>query len=181
MTAAARPGERVALLETDWQPWILALAHDPGVVARGRAVRAHWRRRGALVICGRYVSRDAGDALRADVRGEGARFLPGFEPTPVDLVQSKHGTDAFDHPDLRDHLELRGIRHLVIDGLLTDGGVRAAGLTALGLGYRVTVEAGACAGSSLAAHRSALEALRHAGAEVRGLGAAGRAPGDRSA
>nr|WP_314143707.1 hypothetical protein [uncultured Rhodococcus sp.] len=33
---------RTALLEIDFQPWIIELAHDPGALARAGSVRVHW-------------------------------------------------------------------------------------------------------------------------------------------
>lgn len=160
-----RPSPRVALLEIDLQAWIVGLAHDDAVVGRARAARREWAGGGADVFSLRYL--DAGGGERSDPASPAAAFAPGLEPVPGCIVLSKSTRNAFDNPDLVANLDLRGIDHVVVTGLLTDHGVRLAVATALDLGYTVTVLAGACAGSSAGAHRRALEEMAHLGARVR--------------
>lgn len=162
---------RTALVEIDFQPWILALpdppaTHTPDVVQAAVRVRATLRGEGAMVFATRYLSTDPADPLRSDPDGTGARFVPGLAPTAQDVVLSKPGRDIFENPDLLANLRCRDITDLVVDGLVTDGGVLATTLSALRLGFPVCVAAQACAGSTPAAHEAALAQMRAAGAEI---------------
>ena len=158
---------RTALLEIDFQPWIVQLAHDPGAVSRAVHVRQALRRCAAVVVCSRYLSMDAADPLRSDPDGPGACFAPGLAPEPGDVVVTKHGRDVFAEPDLEATLRQHGVGHLVITGLLTDHGVRVAAESATHLGLAVSVASDACAGSSALAHTDALSNLSAAGVTVR--------------
>lgn len=155
-----------ALLEIDFQPWILQMAHDSTVPGPARALREQMRTAGADVIPTRYLSTDPGDPLRSDPEGPGARFLRALGAEPGDAVVTKHGRDIFENPELDALLQARRIRALVISGLLTDGGVLASALSALQRGLAVQVAARACAGSSLEQHELALATMAAAGAVV---------------
>lgn len=144
----------VALLEIDFQPWILAMAHDQSVVERAVATRRRFPE--ATVFTLRYRSLDVNDPMRFDLDGPGARFLPELAPGPDAVVLSKTGRDPFENPDLEANLRCRGVDSVVIYGLLTDGGVVEAARTAQRLGFEVSVVAEACAGSSKAAHEATL-------------------------
>lgn len=157
---------RTALLEIDFQPWIIELGHDPDAVARAESVRTAQRATGALVVCTRYLSRDAADPMRSDADGDGARFHPSMTPRPGDLIATKFDRDIWSNPDLNAQLRLVGVEHVVITGYLTDFGVRIAAERACSLGYRVTVLSGACAGSTEDEHRRALQAMAAAGTTV---------------
>ena len=157
---------RTALLEIDFQPWIIELGHDPEAVARAESVRAAQRATGALVVCTRYLSRDPADPLRSDPAGDGARFHPSMTPRPGDLIATKFDRDIWSNPDLDAQLRLVGVEHLTITGYLTDFGVRIAAERACSLGYRVTVHSAACAGSTEDEHQRALESIVAAGATV---------------
>ena len=148
-----------ALLEIDFQPWIIELGHDPGALARAGSVRDAQRAAGALVVCTRYLSRDAADPLRSDPAGDGARFHPSMRPLQGDLIATKFDRDIWSNPDLDAQLRLVGVQDLMITGYLTDFGVRIAAERACSLGYRVTVHSAACAGSTEDEHRRALQAM----------------------
>lgn len=151
-----------ALLEVDFQVWVLEHAHDPRVVAHARQVRDRCRGEGAAVFCLRYLDLEPGD--RSDPSSAAAAFVPELAPEAGDLVLSKHDRDAFSNPDLRANLALRGIDHVIFDGLLTEHGVQLAVGSALRLGYAVSVAAAACAGADRAAHDDALRNMAAAGA-----------------
>ena len=153
-----------ALLEVDFQGWIVDLAHDRTVTKRARATRDHWRAQGASVFCLRYL--DAGDGPRADPTSRDVAFDPALAPEPGDIVLSKATRDAFDNPDLHANLQLRAVRNVVIDGLLTDHGVFVTAISAHRLGYDVTVVGDACASSTLRDHDRALAAMRAEGIRV---------------
>jgi DNA-binding transcriptional MerR regulator/nicotinamidase-related amidase len=160
------PRGGTALLEIDWQPWVVGLGHDASAVARAREVRAAARARGWAVVCGRYLSTDPGDPLRSDPDGPGACFVAGLGPLPGDAVVTKHGRDVFDVADVDRVLERLGTRRLMMTGLLTDHGVALSARSALARGLVVTVVADACAGTDEAAHDEALAGLRAAGAQI---------------
>ena len=157
---------RTALVEIDFQPWVIELGHDPDAVARAESVRAAQRATGALVVCSRYLSQDAADPLRCDPESVGARFHPRMTPRPGDLIATKFDRDIWSNPDLDAQLRLVGVEHVVITGYLTDFGVRIAAERACALGYRVTVHSDACAGSTEDEHQRALESIAAAGATL---------------
>lgn len=157
---------RTALLEIDFQPWIIQLGHDSGTLARAGSVRDAQRSAGALVVCTRYLSPDSADPLRSDPAGVGARFHPAMAPLPGDLIATKFDRDIWSNPDLHAQLGLIGVDRLVITGYLTDFGVRIAAERACSLGYHVTVPSAACAGSTEDEHRLALESMVAAGVRI---------------
>lgn len=157
---------RAALVEIDFQHWIIDLAHDCSVVDRAVAARSRFRRAGASVICTRYASADPADPMRSDLSGHGASFHPALAPGDGDLVLTKYARDIFDNPDLHDNLRLRGVTDVVLTGIATEFGVALAARSARAHGYRVSVVAGACAGLTLAAHRRALLELTDEGISV---------------
>lgn len=149
-----------ALLEIDFQNWILESAHDQNVAQRARALRDRLRADGAHVFCLRYLDPES----RSGSSGTAAAFVPEMLPEAGDLILSKHDRDAFSNPDLAANLALRGIDHLVIVGLLTEHGVQITVRSALRLGYAVSIAAAACAGANTATHQRALQDLRGVGA-----------------
>ncbi|MDJ0362555.1 cysteine hydrolase [Rhodococcus sp. H29-C3] len=152
-----------ALLEIDFQPWVIELGHDLDAVLRAKRIRERFRREGALVVCTRYLSRDADDPMRSDPKGEGARFHFSMEPQAGDLVATKFDRDIWSNLDLDVQLRLRKISDIVVTGFVTDFGVDLAARTALQLGYRVTVGATGCAGTTASAHHTALDSMSKAG------------------
>lgn len=155
-----------ALLEIDFQHWIIeSIAHRPAI-DRAAAVRADLRAAGARVLCTRYLSLDATDTLRADPLGRGASFHPELAPAPGDLVLSKYHRDVFDNPDVETNLRLLGVTDVTIIGIATDHGVALAARTAHALGYRTSVVADACAGTSADSHERTLAELSRDGITV---------------
>lgn len=155
---------RAALLEIDFQGWVIDLADDAGVTARARAARDQWRRRDAHVFCLRYLDSGGGD--RGDPATRDAAFAPSLQPGPADVVLSKSTKNPFDNPDLDANLQAREVDRLVIDGLLTDHGVRLAALAALDRGYDVTVLGDACASTTRSHHLAALRDLASLGVTI---------------
>lgn len=157
---------REALLEIDFQPWIIEIGHSDDVVDHAVEVRRQARSRGALVIASRYLSHDPEDPLRSDRHGPGARFHPLLAPEPGDLVITKYERDVFSNPDLPDLLELNKIGRVTVTGVATDHGVQLAALSAKALGYDVAVVAPACAATSVEAQERTLNDLSKAGVAV---------------
>lgn len=164
MTAPAE--RRTAVLEIDFQPWIIDMGHDPEAVARAHALRTKLRSEGVLIVCTRYLSSDSADRLRSDPQGPGARFVPSMAPESGDLIFTKFDRDVWTNPDLHAQLQLCAITDIVVMGFVTEFGVDLAARSALRLGYRVTVQSAGCAGTTLDAHAAALTALVDAGIKV---------------
>ncbi|RVW10835.1 cysteine hydrolase [Prescottella agglutinans] len=161
----AEPSHTV-LLEIDFQHWIIeSIAHRP-VTDRAAAVRADLRSAGARVLCTRYLSLDATDTLRADPAGRGASFHPALEPAPGDLVLSKYDRNIFDNPDVETNLRLLGVTDVIVTGIATDHGVALAARSSHTLGYRTSVVADACAGTSADSHERTLAELARDGITV---------------
>ncbi|WP_433610448.1 cysteine hydrolase family protein [Prescottella agglutinans] len=136
----AEPSHTV-LLEIDFQHWIIeSIAHRPVT--------------------------DQAAAVRADPTGRGASFHPQLAPVPGDLVLSKHSRNIFDNPDVETNLRLLGVTDVIITGIATDHGVALAARTSHALGYRTSVVADACAGTSAESHDRALAELSRDGITV---------------
>ena len=156
---------RSALLEIDWQNWILALAHDPWSAHLGREVRRLLANLGWPVISTRYLSPTPGDD-RADPDHPDAAFVDGFEPRGQPVI-TKHDRDIFDVAQTDETLRGLGVEHVVLTGLVTSHGIRLAATSAQAHGYAVTVVSNACADTTREAHLAALGELRDAGVAVR--------------
>lgn len=65
------------------------------------------------------------------------RFHPRLQPLESDMIVSKTHGSAFEATILKSELEKRGVRRLVVTGLVTHGCVRATCLDAFKLGYEV--------------------------------------------
>lgn len=158
-----------ALIEIDFQRWVLELAHRD-IIPAAIALRHQLTGVGAHVFCTRYLER-YGDAEAArGLRQSEADFHPAMRPRPGDVVITKYGKDIFTNPDLVANLEARGVTDVFLTGLLSDHGVDAATRSAIRLGYRTTLVPEACAGTSRTAHDQALTSLTDAGATCRTLG-----------
>lgn len=155
-----------ALLEIDFQHWIIESFGASWVIDRAAAARSVLRSAGAHVICTRYLSLDRTDTLRADPDGRGAAFHPALTPSANDLLLSKHGRNIFDNPELEQILRSRGVTDVVITGIATDYGVALAARTGRSLGFRTSVVADACAATSPESHERTLAELSADGITV---------------
>lgn len=135
------PG-KTALLVIDVQK-ALFTRHDPvfnayKVVERINALVTRAHLFGVRVI---YMQHENDSIL---VKGsEGWQFHPEIKPRPTDLVIQKKQGNAFLGTTLQSDLEARGIKHLLITGLVTQGCVRATSLGGLEKGYDVFLVQGA--------------------------------------
>jgi nicotinamidase-related amidase len=109
-------------------------------------------------------SRDVG--LKQLVRGlivpidsKEAEFLEGLEPADDELVVSKSSSGVFPATNFDRILRNIGIERLIFTGTSTSGCVQSAIYDALDLGYHVSVVADACADSTDASQRHALQQL----------------------
>jgi nicotinamidase-related amidase len=74
---------------------------------------------------------------------DGFKLHPAMKPAAEDFhVLKKHG-NAFQDTTLQSILESRGLEHLVVTGLVTQGCVRATSLGGIHLGYKMFLVKGA--------------------------------------
>jgi len=151
-----------ALVEIDFQGWVLDLAHDPAVVEHAVTVRQAMAEQPR--VCTRYL--DTAPGPRSDPASAEARFVPGLEPGAADPVLTKHGKDVFADTDLEEVLRDLGVRTIVLTGLLTAHGVASTATSALGRGFDVVVVAPACADVTPDTHARALVGLAEVGITV---------------
>ncbi|BAU75887.1 isochorismatase family cysteine hydrolase [Metapseudomonas furukawaii] len=93
-------------------------------------------------------------AYRAGTRQ--VEILDALAPAPGDRVIDKPRYSAFHRTDLDSLLRERGIRRLIVTGVLTDACVLATVQDAFALGYRIDLIADACTSTTEAAHQAAL-------------------------
>lgn len=155
---------RAALLEIDWQNWILDPGHDPCSAARGRELRLLFGTLGLPVLSTRSPDADP-DGPRSDPERRESAFATGFEPMRRPVV-TKRGRDVFEVEQIEGTLRGLGVEEVVLTGLLTGHGVRLAAESARRAGFSATVVADACADTAPAEHARALDGLRAAGIAV---------------
>jgi len=90
---------------------------------------------------------------------ESVELDPELERDPADLVLQKPGYDAFHLTPLDDYLRLRGVRTLLLAGVMTDVCVWHTVSGAVHRNYRVAVLRDCTAALSAQAHRSALNSI----------------------
>lgn len=81
--------DNTALIEIDFQHWILALAHDREVVDRAVAIRNRFCAQSALIVCTRHLSRDTTDPARSDPSDDGASFHPVLAPDGITVIRTE--------------------------------------------------------------------------------------------
>ncbi|MCO5397557.1 cysteine hydrolase family protein [Ralstonia soli] len=86
----------------------------------------------------------AGSAVFA-IDGDSVQFQPGMEPRATDIVVKKDTVSVFASSDIDRQLKARGIKTLVIAGLMTHACVAGAARDAAPLGYGVVVASDASA------------------------------------
>lgn len=88
-----------------------------------------------------YVQHENDSILIRD--SDGWQLHPELRPKTTDLSIFKKKANAFFGTTLQSDLEARGVRHLLITGLVTHGGVMATSLAGVELGYDVFLVQGA--------------------------------------
>lgn len=135
------PGSETALLVVDVQR---ALFTRPNpiyeaykVLAVIKALISRSQLYGVQVI---YIQHANDSILKKGT--DGWKLHPELSPGDQDvLIQKSHG-DAFLETDLQSKLEARGIKNLIITGLVTQGCIRATSLGGLEHKYRVVLVKG---------------------------------------
>ncbi len=144
---------QTALLLVDFQEEFRSGALPvPGAESAARRAQEllGWARRNSvLVVHVRQVASSATSPLFAP----GTRtiaFLPGVEPREGELVVTKSMAGAFTRTDLGEQLASRGMKHIVLAGIMTHLAVDTTARDAAVLGYHVLVASDATATRSLA-------------------------------
>ena len=150
-------------------PGKLLIPDGEAVVARAVQLRDWTRSVGVAVVQIQQHSSAASPIFAAG--SDGAVIHPRLSPREGETVIAKSLPSSFDHTELQDFLQARGITTLLLTGLMTHMCVETTARAALPLGYTVVVAADACASRDLPAydgrgiishqevHRNALSAL----------------------
>ncbi|MCM3882912.1 isochorismatase family protein [Frankia sp. R82] len=160
----------VALVMIDLQYGIVGMPIAPNpagaVVARSARLAEAFRAAGRPVFAVRVDhGPDGGAALRTPVDRPGVP--PNLDPhwstlvdelgvRPGDIVITKRQWSAFHGTDLDDQLRRRGVRDVVVTGLVTTLGVESSVRQSWEHGYRTIVVADAISGPSAEEHDAAL-------------------------
>lgn len=148
------------IVDRPWQPVSGATVAD----ACGK-LREHFAAAdSAAVVLVRYVRADGADG---GLDATPNQLVPACAARAGEHLVTKHGLDAFEDTGLHDHLRQAGVTKVVLAGLTTAHGVASTAVTALRLGYEVTVVSDATASESDAQHREALDRLTALGARTR--------------
>lgn len=140
--------ESAALLLIDLQTAIddprwaaLGPRNNPQAEANIAALLGAWRRAGRPVIHVRHDSREPGSTYAPGAPGHA--FKPEARPEPGESVVPKSTNSAFIGTGLEPLLRDRGIRALVIAGVITNNSVEATARMAGNLGFDTRVVADA--------------------------------------
>jgi nicotinamidase-related amidase len=102
----------------------------------------HWRETGRPIIHIRHDSREPKSAYRPGQPGND--FKPEAMPLPGETVIAKQTNSAFISTDLEAQLRARGVRDLVVAGVITNNSVEATVRMAGNLGFTVHLAEDAC-------------------------------------
>jgi nicotinamidase-related amidase len=102
----------------------------------------HWREAGRPIIHIRHDSREPNSSYRPGQPGND--FKPEALPLPGETVMAKQTNSAFIGTDLEAQLRERGIRDLVVAGVITNNSVEATVRMAGNLGFTVHLVEDAC-------------------------------------
>lgn len=143
-----------ALLLVDLMPRILGLPLAPYdgelVLRRCRALAADFRAKGLPVVQIRV------DRPGVDEQPPGSGFAEGLVEA-ADVVVVKQTLGAFQATGLHEELSSRGVRTVVVAGVVTTMGVESTARAALDLGYDVEFVANAMSGLAADEHDFAVE------------------------
>ena len=137
---------------------------------RAKGLLDHFRKEGLPVFHIRHVSARA-DATFFLPGTEGLAFHENVGPRPHETIVIKHFPNSFRETDLRQHLEAKGIRGLVICGMMSHMCIDATTRAAFDLGYGCIVAHDACAARDLEFQGIRVPAAHVHGAFMAALGA----------
>lgn len=133
----------------------------PHVISNVNALIGYSRRKGHKIIFIRHVEKD-GDAFRE--KGKGSEIIATLKREKTDIVITKHTIGAFLNTKLEK--ELKGIKNIIICGLLTNLCVRKLAEDAYDLGYEITIVSDACCAFNKETHVFTLKDLKETRDEI---------------
>lgn len=86
-----------------------------------------------------YVQHDGETGHELEVGTSGWQIHSAIKPRDGDLIIRKRASDSFFETSLRDELEQRGIKNLIIAGCMTEYCVDTTSRRAISMGYDVTL------------------------------------------
>ena len=143
-----------------------------GVEAAQAAERllVHFREKNLPVFHIRHVSTRPGATFFLP-NTEGVNFHEGVIPLPDEVVIEKHFPNSFRDTSLQEYLDSRGIKDLIICGMMSHMCIDATVRAAVDRGYGCTVAHDACATRSLVFNDIHIPAMHVHGAFMAALGA----------
>lgn len=174
-------------LDAHPEGWMGRLAREQG---KGELLRARWeaislivpniqrlqaacRASGIEVIHIRvaFLTRDGRDGISAltsrgtttPYYGREAEILEELRPVGDEMVINKTSSGAFNSTNIDQVLRNRGIDHLIITGIVTNGCVELTARDAADRGYWVTLVSDGCCASTPELHENALERMTDGG------------------
>jgi nicotinamidase-related amidase len=144
-----------------------------GAVEAGLAAArllAYFREKNLPIIHVQHISARA-DAAFFLPNTEGINFQEGVTPLPDEAIIRKHFPNSFRETDLQEYLESRGIRQLVICGMMSHMCIDATVRAAFDRGYSCTVAHDACATRNLVFNSMEIPAVHVHAAFMAALGA----------
>lgn len=135
-----------ALLIIDMQQGMnqpkLGRRNNPSAEAQIQHLLQAWRQSNRPVVHIRHISRSPGSVFWPGQPG--CEFQPALQPLAHEHVVEKNVPDAFTATGLERWLHARGIRQLVVVGVITNNSVESTSRSGGNLGFEVTVVADAC-------------------------------------
>lgn len=144
-----------------------------GAVEASRAAKrllGHFREKSLPVVHIQHISTRAGATFFLPGT-EGINFHENVLPLPDETVIRKHFPNSFRDTGLQEHLETRGIRELVICGMMSHMCIDATVRAAFDKGYTCIVAHDACATRNMAFNSIDIPAAHVHGAYMAALGA----------
>jgi nicotinamidase-related amidase len=131
--------ENTALLIIDVQTGLFdeGAYHADDLLANVGSLTTQARKANVPVIYIQHAATHPDDSLHPN--NPGHAIHPPIAPQPGELVVKKSVASGFQDTNLRQELESRGIKNLVIAGMQTDECVNATTRSAVQLGYDVTL------------------------------------------
>ncbi|HEU0071098.1 MAG TPA: isochorismatase family protein [Alphaproteobacteria bacterium] len=102
----------------------------------------------------------------SEASGDGYAIRADFAPQPGDLVIKKERASGFFGTPLVAHLQMLGVRSLIMCGESTSGCLRASTVEGFSNGFHMTVVEECCFDRSMLSHKVALFDLHHKYADV---------------
>jgi nicotinamidase-related amidase len=138
--------DNAALLLIDMQQGMnqptLGRRNNPDAERHMQQLLVAWRQCARPVVHVRHISRSPTSVFRPGQPG--CEFQPALQPLAHEHVVEKNIPDAFIHSGLERWLHQRGIRQLVVAGVITNNSVEATARSGGNLGFNVIVAADAC-------------------------------------